>query len=144
MTNDSVNRVSARDLEILLSTLDVRFVWLSHCMVSPGYRLDMGGIDCPGIHYNIHGRGQLIIAGQEAIDLEPNTLIVVPANSPFKIEVHDERRLSSELETVHGRDVVKKKDEIRQFVAGAADQAEINLVCGFFRASYGQTTDLFE
>src|SRR5262249_2006145 len=40
-------------------------------------------------------------------------------------------------------DVVEKKNEIYQFVAGSAPDAQINLICGFFRASYGPTTDLF-
>jgi AraC family transcriptional activator of mtrCDE len=144
MANESAYKVSARDLEILISTLDVQFVWLSHCLVSPGFRLDMGGIGFPGIHYNIKGYGLLEVAGQQPIGLEPHTLIVVPPNSPFRIEVPDERRLGADLETVNCRDVIEKKSEIYQFVAGDPRAAEINLVCGFFRASYGQTTDLFK
>jgi AraC-like DNA-binding protein len=144
MINDSAYKLSARDLEVLISTLDVQFVWLSHCLVSAGYRLDMGGIDFPGIHYNIRGKGRLVVRGQHSVDLEPNTLVVVPANSPFTIEVPDGQQMTSDLETVNGRDVVEKKSEIYQFVAGNPGDAKINLICGFFRASYGQTTDLFE
>jgi AraC family transcriptional activator of mtrCDE len=143
MTNDSTHKLSTRDLEILISTLDVQFVWLSHCLVSRGYRLDMGGIDFPGIHYNIHGSGRLVVRGQYSVDLEPNTLIVVPPNSPFKIEVPDEQQMAEDLRTVSAMDVVRKKSEIYQFVAGDARHAQINLICGFFRASYGQITDLF-
>src|ERR1700744_2517027 len=98
MTNYALNKLSARDLEILIGTLEVQFVWLSHCLVSPGYRLDMGGIDFPGIHYNIAGTGRLIVQDQQPIDLEPNTLIVVPANSPFRIEVPGERGQTEEPE----------------------------------------------
>jgi len=104
----------------------------------------MGGIGFPGIHYNTKGRGLLEVAGQPPIELEPHTLIIVPANSPFTIEVPDERRIGADLETVDCKDVMEKKNEIYQFVAGDPRAAEINLVCGFFRASYGQTTDLFE
>jgi hypothetical protein len=43
-------RVWPRDLDTLLSTLDARFVALSGCLVSAGFRLEMGGIDAPGIH----------------------------------------------------------------------------------------------
>jgi len=143
MTNDSVNNLSVRDLEILIGNLDVQFVWLSHCLVSTGYRLDMGGIDYPGIHYNIHGKGRLVVRGRHLVDLEPHTLIIVPPNSPFTIEVPDDRHSSEDLQTVSAMDVVKKKSEIYQFVAGNEPDAQINLVCGFFRASYGQTTDLF-
>jgi AraC-like DNA-binding protein len=143
MVNDSVYKISAPDLEVLISTLDVQFVWLSHCLVSPGFRLDMGGIGFPGIHYNIKGYGLLQVAGQQPIELAPHTLIVVPPNSPFKIEVPDERRTGADPETVHARDVIEKKNGIYQFVAGDPGAAEINFVCGFFRASYGQSTDLF-
>jgi len=144
MANDPAYKILARDVDILISTLDVQFVWLSHCLVSPGFRLDMGGIGFPGIHYNIKGNGLLEVAGQQPIELEPHTLIVVPPNSPFTIEVPDERRIGADLETVNARDVIEKKSEIYQFVAGDPRAAEINLVCGFFRASYGQTMDLFE
>jgi AraC family transcriptional activator of mtrCDE len=143
MTNDSAYNLSARDLGILISTLDVQFVWLSHCLVSRGYRLDMGGIDFPGIHYNIRGKGRLVVRGRHSFDLEPNTLIVVPPNSPITIEVPDDQHGAEALRTVSGMEVVSKKSEIYQFVAGNALHAQINLICGFFRASYGQSTDLF-
>ena len=143
MANNLVGKVSAKDLEILISTLEVQFVWLSHCLVSPGFRLEMGGHACPGIHYNIQGKGRLVVIGQEAIDLEPHTLIVVPANSPFRIEVPEEENPNKELETVKGGDVINGKNGIYQFIAGNPREAQINLVCGFFHASYGQTTDLF-
>jgi AraC family transcriptional activator of mtrCDE len=143
MAKDLVRKVSPKDLGILISTLEVHFVWLSHCLVSPGFRLEMGGNACPGIHYNIQGKGRLLVTGQEAIDLEPHTLVVVPANSPFRIEVPGEEQPNEELETVKGGDVMSKKKGIYQFIAGNPREARINLVCGFFRASYGQTTDLF-
>jgi len=143
MEKNLVGKVSAKDLGILISTLEVQFVWLSHCLVSPGFRLEMGGHVCPGIHYNIQGKGRLVVTGQEAIDLEPHTLIVVPANSPFRIEVPDEENPNKELETVKGGDVKNKKNGLYQIIAGNPREARINLVCGFFRASYGQTTDLF-
>src|ERR1700742_1932151 len=103
MANDSVYKTSASEVETLISALDVRFVWLSHCLVSPGFRLDFGGIEFPGIHYNIRGYGLLKVAGQQPVELEPHTLVVVPPNSPFRIEVADERRIGADLETVNCR-----------------------------------------
>lgn len=143
MIVDPTAKVSTVDLDILISELEVRFVWLSHCLVSPGFRLEIGGSDFPGIHYNLSGRGRMLIAGMEPIELIPHTLIVVPHNSPFKIEVFSESMHFEELKTVNGRSVMQKKDEIHQFVAGDPEKAEINLICGFFKASYGQTMDLF-
>jgi hypothetical protein len=48
-------RVSPRDVDTLLSTLEVRFVALSECLVSAGFRLEMGGVNAPGLHYTIAG-----------------------------------------------------------------------------------------
>ena len=144
MANDSPYKLAARDWEILISTLEVEVVWLSHCLVSPGYRLDMGGIDFPGIHYNIGGKGRMIVRDRERIDLEPHTLIVVPPGSPFKLEVPHGQQPATEVQTVVGMEVVEKKREIYQFVAGDPADAQLNLVCGFFRASYGQATRLLE
>jgi hypothetical protein len=53
MVEQPLLRVSPRDIDTLLSTLEVRFVALSECLVSAGFRLEMGGVDAPGIHYNI-------------------------------------------------------------------------------------------
>lgn len=144
MATDSPYQLAARDWEILISTLDVQFVWLSHCLVSPGYRLEMGGSDFAGIHYNIDGTGRLIVRGAEPIDLEPGTLVVVPPNSPFTLEVPHEQELATGLQTVNGMEVVKKKSEIYQFVVGDPRKAKVNLVCGFFRAAYGESTNLLE
>jgi len=54
-------RVSPRDLDTLLSTLDVPLVAFSECLVSAGFRLEMGGIDAPGIRYNIAGMRRIFI-----------------------------------------------------------------------------------
>jgi AraC-like DNA-binding protein len=135
-------RVSPRDLDTLLSTLDVRFVALSECLVSAGFRLEMGGIDAPGIHYNIAGMGRIFICDDPPIDLSPHTLIVVPPNSPFRIEVQSPRTGFSSLTHVDGRRQAKSKGMLRRFVAGDGDP-EIVLICGFFHASYGSSLDLF-
>ncbi|HWB93402.1 MAG TPA: cupin domain-containing protein, partial [Puia sp.] len=144
MANDSPDKLPTRDWEILINALEVQFVWLSHCLVSPGFRLDMGEIDFPGIHYNIGGKGRMIVRDQERIDLEPHTLIVVPPCSPFKLEVENNLAPAGDLQTVFGMEVVEKKREIYQFVAGDPANAQVNLVCGFFRASYGQATHLLQ
>src|SRR5690606_5581352 len=79
--------LAAADLDRLIDTLMVRFVLLAECLVGEGYRLEMGYVDAPGIHYNLAGTGRLIIADGEPIELKPHTLVVVPPGSPFRIEV---------------------------------------------------------
>lgn len=134
--------VAAAELDHLIDTLMVRFVWLSECLVGEGYRLDMGGIDAPGIHYNLAGTGRLIVGDGDSIELRPHTLIVVPTNCPFRIEVPSRRDPLATLKTVDGRAQVRGGSGVHRYVAtdGAPD---IILICGFFHASYGTSTDLF-
>ena len=55
MNDRPLLRISPGDLEGLLGTLDVSFVALSECLVSMGYSLELGGMNAPGIHYNVSG-----------------------------------------------------------------------------------------
>jgi AraC family transcriptional activator of mtrCDE len=135
-------RVSPRDLDALLSTLDVRFVALAECLVSAGFRLEVEGIDAPGIHYNIAGMGRIFIRDDPPIELCPHTLIVVPANSPFRIEVRSPRTGFRSLTHVDGRRQARPKGIRHRFVAGHGDP-EIVLICGYFHASYGSSLELF-
>lgn len=134
--------MAAAELDRLIDTLMVRFVWLSECLVGEGYRLDLGGHDAPGIHYNIAGTGRSIVGDGDAIELRPHTLIVVPANCPFRIEVASRRDPLAALKVVDGRTQVRLDRGVHRYVAtdGAPD---LILICGFFHASYGTSTDLF-
>src|SRR3546814_8074944 len=67
--------------------LEVEFVKLSECVVSPGWRLTMAATNAPGIHYDLIGIGRMIIGNHPPIDLQPHTLIIVPAGRSFCIEV---------------------------------------------------------
>lgn len=134
--------VATADLDHLIDTLMVSFVWLSECVVGEGYRLEMGGIDAPGIHYNIAGTGRLIVRDGDAVELRPHTLIVVPANSPFRIEVESRRDPRAALKVVDGRAQVRPGRGVHRFVADDGTP-DLILICGFFHASYGGSTDLF-
>jgi AraC family transcriptional activator of mtrCDE len=135
-------RLSPRDLDTLLNTLDVRFVALSECLVSAGFRLELGGIDAPGIHYNIAGTGRMFIGEDPPIDLLPHTLIVVPAMSPFRIEVQSARTGFASLTHVDGRRQTTSTGILHRYVAGDGDP-EIVMICGFFHASFGSSLELF-
>src|SRR4051812_22985659 len=52
-------RASAAELNRLLTTLEVKVVWLSECLVSPGWRLDLPRHASLGIHYSLMGDGWL-------------------------------------------------------------------------------------
>lgn len=118
------------------------FVTLAECLVSQGYCLEMGGVKAPGIHYNIHGRGRLMIKGCEPIELKPHTLVIVPPNAPFRIEADGFHRGMQNLRTVDGMLVAVSKDSVLHIVAGDGDP-EVMLICGYFDACYGSAVNLF-
>jgi AraC-like DNA-binding protein len=134
--------VDPAELDRLLDTLMVGFVRLSECLVGDGYRLELGGIDAPGLHYNISGSGRLVVGNEEPIELQPHRLIILPANTLFRIEVPSRRGSRATWKTVHGRSQVFADGAIRRYVATDAEPV-ILLICGYFRASYGSSTDLF-
>jgi len=78
--------ISQTDLDRLMSTLEVNAVALSECLVSGGGRLEMGAASFTGLHYNIKGTGKMFIPGFPPIELKPHALIILPANTPFRVE----------------------------------------------------------
>lgn len=135
-------RMSATQLDGLLSTVSVEFVRLTECLVSPGWRLNLGGTSVPGIHYNLSGRGRMVMEGHPTIELSPHTLVITPPNQYFHIEVPSEDpevKVSNELE---GRWKSFPPGAIRRFVAGE-DGPQLMLICGYFQASYGTSVNLF-
>ena len=141
MNERPVLRISPGDLEGLLGTLDVNFVALSECLVSMGYSLELGGVNAPGIHYNVVGTGRAVIGNRDPVPLMPHTLIVVPPNSPFRIEVEGTNGFTGLL-SVKGQPQTISSGTIRRFSAGDGDPS-LMLVCGYFHATYGASTDLF-
>jgi AraC family transcriptional regulator, activator of mtrCDE len=136
-------RISRASLDKLIDALDVRFVSLSECVVSAGYRLQLEGLEVPGIHYNLTGYGRIVIGNDPPIELQPHKLVIVPPRCRFRLEVPASARQSYDaLTTVVGSIPITAQDGIRRFVAGEG-AAEIILICGYFHAAYGAATDLF-
>jgi AraC family transcriptional activator of mtrCDE len=130
------------DLDRLIDTLMVEFVRLSECLVGEGYRLELGGIDAPGLHYNLSGTGRMIVGDREPIPLQPHTLVVLPANTLFRIEVPSRHDPRAAWRTVNGRAMPSEPGAVRRYVANDGEPV-IMLICGYFHASYGASTDLF-
>jgi AraC-like DNA-binding protein len=135
-------RISAAQLDSLLSALSVEFVRLTECLVSPGWRIKLGGTSAPGLHYNLSGHGRMVLEGHPPIELSPHTLVITPPNQYFHVEVPTEdpgRKVSNEVE---GRWKSFPDGAIRRFVAGE-DGPRLMLICGYFEASYGACVSLF-
>ncbi|MGC1955921.1 MAG: cupin domain-containing protein, partial [Gammaproteobacteria bacterium] len=117
-------------------------VWLTECLVSPGWRLSFPASDMPAIHYNLAGSGQMVVGDAPAIPLDPHTLIITPPRQPFRIDVTIDQGLAA-LRVMEARWQSGDSSEVlHRFVAGDIEPM-VMLICGYFRASYGRSIDLF-
>ncbi|MFL6672807.1 MAG: AraC family transcriptional regulator [Massilia sp.] len=139
MIDKPLLRIASSDLDSLLTMLEVDFVRLTECLVSPGWRLEMGEFEAPGLHYNLVGTGRMIV-GDVVIELKPHTLVIVPARHQVRIEVPSED--APALEILDGRGMAFSSETVQRFVAGRDEPCTI-LICGYFRAMYGASMDLF-
>jgi len=135
-------RPTAAELNRLLATLEVKVVRLTECLVSQGWRLEVSGPDAPGIHYNLKGEGWLVFEGQAPIALRPHTLIIVPPNLGFGLEVNCPGALGPDVPVENLRRVVSLPDNFGRREAGDPPP-DLILICGYFQAIYGANIDLF-
>ena len=77
---------SAADLDRLMTGLEVEFVRLVECLVSPGWRLAIPADAAPALHYTLSGMGRMIVPGIPPIALMPHTLVITPPRTSFKLE----------------------------------------------------------
>jgi hypothetical protein len=52
-------------LRQLMHALEIDFVRLTECVVSPGWRLSFGGSDVASVHYNLAGNGRVTVVQDE-------------------------------------------------------------------------------
>ena len=117
---------------------------LVRCLVSKGNRLQLPAIDMPGMHYNLSGAGALVADEMPPIELSPHTLVIMPPNRPFQLEAANSRGQFTNLTHVDYAPQLKPGSSMQRFVAGDANNPEILLICGFFKASYGSSIDIFD
>src|SRR5262249_11055589 len=135
-------RPSTAELNRLLTTLEVRVVRLTECLVSQGWRLEVAAPDAPGIHYNLMGEGWLVFENQAPIALRPHTLVIVPPNLNFALEVNGPGALGKGVRVEDRRQVISVGDDFGRRQAGTPPP-DLILICGYFRAIYGASIDLF-
>ena len=134
--------ISTADLNRLITALDVQIVTLAECLVSPGFNLVMGSHPCPGIHYVLEGTGLMYLRNEAPVNVEPHTLVIVPPNCPFRLEVFKDG-LPGATEAIVGADNMEIVDSVYRFTAGDAGPQTV-LICGYFKTLYGASMDLFE
>lgn len=138
-----VPNISTENLNRLIAALDVQIVTLAECLVSPGYRLVMGGHACPGIHYVLEGTGFIYLRDDAPVKVEPHTLVIVPPDCPFRLEVFKGDEFPGTTEAIKGVDSVELVDSVYRFTAGHGGPETV-MICGYFRTLYGASMDLFE
>jgi AraC-like DNA-binding protein len=136
-----LSRVSTTDLDSLLTRLDVKFVDLAECHVSPGWRLSFTPSKMPALHYNLDGTGELVVGENAPIRLSPHMLIIVPAERPFHITASDpDDRVP--MQKMVDLEAGERTRALARYVAGT-EKPEVMLVCGYFQATYGTTIEFF-
>jgi AraC family transcriptional activator of mtrCDE len=142
LATPSSPRASQKNLDELMTLLEIHVIALSECLVSPGFVLELDGNAAPGIHYMLSGQGKLHIRGAAPVDLTPHTLLIVPPNQPLRLEVPGEKADVAPT-TVVGREHRKVVDSINRFRAGDQEPVTV-MICGYFNATYGASINLFQ
>ncbi|WP_053573011.1 AraC family transcriptional regulator [Caballeronia cordobensis] len=141
-TPSSSARLSSRDLDELITLLEIRVLGLSECLVSEGFVLELDGNDVPGIHYILSGTGVLHIDGAASVRLSPHTLLIVPPRHPLRLEVPTQGAGIAPT-VISGREHKHVVDSIKRFRAGSTEPMTV-MICGYFNAAFGASIDLFE
>jgi AraC family transcriptional activator of mtrCDE len=140
------HRPSAADLGRLFATLEVKVAWLSECLVSPGWRLELPPHEQLGIHYSLVGGGWLKVGSSPPIELRPHTLVVIPPNQRVTLGVSSTTPPGDAPNVVDCRQVSLTRPsgaplDVRRRVAGT--EPKLIVICGYFDAVFGATIDLF-
>jgi AraC family transcriptional regulator, activator of mtrCDE len=131
----SASKLSTADLDNLMRSLEIDVVALTEILVPRGYRVEMGMIDVPAVHYNLKGSGRISIDGGPNMPLMPHLLVIVPPNTPFSIEVDGGGGAIRPI----SRDCWKRDEEGLLRVAVPNEKPEVVQICGFFNASFGRS-----
>jgi AraC-like DNA-binding protein len=125
-------------LDKLLSNLSVHVKPFALCTVSDGWRVRLPGP--PGLlfHFVLKGNGMLYGPRNDAHQIFPMHLAVVPQGAKHALEsdgeIHDELRI----------DAPPPGDVVCQIAAGSDDDPDLVVGCGIVHVRYGPSLDLFD
>lgn len=131
------------DLDSLVTSMEVEIAALTECFVSPGWKLCFPSAQLPAIHYTLSGRGRMKRVGEPLFELHPHTLVIMPPGRAFHIEGGDGNGAGTSLKSKEASMLsIDVSNEIQTFHAGEGDP-QVSVICGYFRASYGLSINLF-
>jgi len=134
-------RASRPDLGILMAMLEVDVISLTECSVSRNRQLSFPASEAAGIHYNLEGIGQMFVGTGPAIPLTPHTLVITPPKQPFRIDAAPGAAARTEM--VEARWKSGDLSETGKRISAGNGDPGVNMICGYFHASYGASIDLF-
>ncbi|HEY4370226.1 MAG TPA: AraC family transcriptional regulator [Steroidobacteraceae bacterium] len=145
MKAEPLSRISPFDLNRLMASLDVEVVALSECLVNTGFRLEIGDVERPGIHYVMKGTGRIVFKNGLSFDVAPHSLIIVAPNTSFMLEPAPAESSRDSQTTVGAGKVGVMVDSVFRIRAGdEVHEPQMIVICGYFKAQYGASTGLFE
>jgi AraC-like DNA-binding protein len=141
VSDSPIFRGQRPELETLIAKLDVDFICLAECWVSPGWSLSFPSLPAPAIHYVLMGDGLISLDKGPDLDLGFGSLVVVPPRTQFRVQVRSQRpegirNLEADV------DWEMSSSTFQRFVAGEGEP-RLALICGYFRASYAGSIEPF-
>lgn len=129
------------DLNDLLARLEVSVLQLADCLIGHSWRMSFPASQMAGLHYVISGSGEMTV-DSAVVPLTPSTLVIVPPNQTFEICVPVRRRGLSTRKVVSPDASPTSSGSLQRLAAGDEKGALI-MLCGYFRACFGVSVDLF-
>ncbi|MBX9606643.1 MAG: AraC family transcriptional regulator [Gammaproteobacteria bacterium] len=135
--------LSTPDLNGLLLAMQIEALQMTECLVGKGWRLSFPAAKYPAIHYNLRGEGAMFVGEHAPIPLRPHVLVVTPPGQAYRIEVPAQGTASNSLRTVNAQPLHNDNAGLLNKYVAAANEYEVEMICGYFRASFGASIDIF-
>jgi hypothetical protein len=134
---------STVDLDSLVTSMEVEIAALTECYVTRGWRLCFPSAELPAVHYTLSGRGRMKPVGDPPFELHPHTLVIMPPGRAFHIDGGDANDAGISFKSKEASMLsFSLSNQIQTFCAGEGDP-QVSVICGYFRASYGLSINLF-
>ncbi|MFL5255156.1 MAG: helix-turn-helix domain-containing protein [Rhodopila sp.] len=131
------------DLESLVTSMEVEVAALTECFVGSGWKLSFPAAKLPAIHYALSGCGRMTVVRSHSFALRPHTLVIMPPGRAFHIEGGEAAESGGVLKSREARVLLPSPDDKVQTFRAGDDAPQVSVICGYFRASYGLSIDIF-
>jgi len=125
-------------LERLLDGLDVSVEPFAVCEVRGRTALDLGRSESPVLHYVVSGAGRLCMSAGTSIDVDRNTVLIVPRHQPQRLEAADDGQGIGALPRC------APLAEGWERLGAGRGEAGVIMACGAIRTTYQEAQGLFD